>query len=630
MRMISRLWEIIQDVNKCAIASNAQPRTIVSSSSVLPKRRKPSPSRNRARLAPPGKERLRKRLAVLLLAVFTVSSPAQVPAPEALSSWNDHAKAAWWSKNPTPDTWPAAAQALLAQLEAVYQQSGVQAFSDSDFQAWLDQLEWIRLGIECPEDLANPDDLKTFIALGQDDAVSHLFVEKMVPLDVKPAALKNLIRLSQANADDLNEYAALGVAYSLVFDRPFPADWPHSQVSPSAVPIGDTDVVTRFHFYVQANRDKKLDQDLTQLSFENLKYLVDSEVKLSELEYAQKNRISYSQFADAFFSIQYDTSRTDSTPVVYIWPASSYLLSDIAKDGGICIDQAYYAETLGKGRGIPTIRFTGLGVDGAHAWFGYLSNSGKWELDCGRYENQAFPKGFAVDPQTWQSIDDSTLENLFKNGAQNREYRPAMTALSWAHLHENDSSYPHILDDAQSLMPEWTGTWRLQAALIEKSGDLDKKKEFYQNWIRQFTNYADLKVEGQKRLYLALKSANDPDADGVLKDIVLQNRSEGFDLGIGAGAQAMDDKLKEGDWDGARTAFEQTVRDFGEEGGLTLYTKVVFPYVKICLKNDKVDLADRAVSYAEDRMTINADSQVAKDFAGLKGDVDARKSHGGN
>jgi hypothetical protein len=572
-----------------------------------------------------GKVRLRKGLAILFLAVFTVQGSAQQAAPQPLPSWNDHAKQAWWTGYPTPATWGAAADKLEAQLEVAYQQNGAQAFSDSDFQAWLDQLEWIRLGIACPDVLADPDNLKTFIALGQDDSVSHLFVEKLDPLDTKAAALKNLIRLENASADDLHEYAALGVAYCLVFDRPFPDDWPHRQVSHGAVPIGDLDIVQRFQFYVQANRAKKLDLDLTQLSFENLKYLVDSEVKLSELEFAQKNRISYSQFADAFFSIQYDNDRISNVAAVYNWPYPTYNLEDIQTKGGICIDQAYYADTLGKGRGIPTIRFTGYGMDGAHAWFGYLSNSGKWELDCGRYENQAFPKGFAVDPQTWLPIDDSTLENLFKNGAQNREYRPTMTALAWARLHEGEASYAHILDDAQSLMPEWTGTWRLQATLLEKTGDLDKKKAFYQNWITQFTNYPDLKVEGQKRLYLDLKAANDPDADGMLKDIVLQNRSEGFDLGIEADAESMNDKLKAQDWDGARSIFEQSVRDFGEEGGLTLYAKVVYPYVETCLQSDKVDLADRAVAFVQDRMTIDSDSQVGKNFTDLKNEVTARK-----
>ena len=39
-----------------------------------------------------------------------------------------------------------------------------------------------------------------------------------------------------------------------------------------------------------------------------------------------------------------------------------------------------------------------------------------------------------------------------------------MTALAWAQLHVADANYPTILDDAMSIMPEWSGTWRLEAA----------------------------------------------------------------------------------------------------------------------------------------------------------------------
>ena len=564
-----------------------------------------------------------------ILAVFFLTLPALGCAAQDVSplpTWSTKAETDWWTKNPTADLWPKAADALQAQLEADYKRNGAQVFSDSDFRSWFEHLEWIRLGLAYPEDIRDPNDLKTFIALGQDETVSHLLVEKLDPLDVKKQALSNLMRLSEANAADLHEYAALGVAFSVVFDQPFPDDWPHRQVDHNMVPIGDLDVVQRFNFYVQSNRDKKLDLDPTQLSVENLKFLVDSEVKLSELAYAQKNRASYSQFSDAYFSIVYDTKRINDTSAVYNWPFQSYDLGDIEKHGGICIDQAYYADTIGKGRGIPTIRFTGYGMDGAHAWFGYLSNSGKWELDCGRYETQDFPKGFAVDPQTWQRIDDSTLQNFFKNGANNPNYQPTMTALTWADLHkDNDAAYGHILDDAHAIMPEWSGTWRLQAALLEKSGTLDQKKQFYQDWINQFTNYPEMKVEGQRRLYLALKAADDPDADGLLKDIILQNRSEGFDLGIAAGAESMNEKIKAENWDDARMVFERTIRDFGQEGGLTLYSRIVRPYVETCLEHDKVDLADRAIEFTQDRMSIDSTSQLGKDFGDLKNEVTARK-----
>jgi hypothetical protein len=135
-----------------------------------------------------------------------------------------------------------------------------------------------------------------------------------------------------------------------------------------------------------------------------------------------------------------------------------------------------------------------------------------------------------------------------------------------------------------------------------------------------------MKVEGQKRLYLALKAANDPDADGLLKDIIIQNRSEGFDLGIGAGAVEINEKIKGDDWDGARSAYERTIRDFGQDGGLTLYTRVVKPYIETCLLQNKIDQAANAVQFTEDRMTIDPTSQVGKDFADLKSAVAAKKS----
>jgi hypothetical protein len=544
---------------------------------------------------------------------------------QSLPSWDDRAEQAWWAKYPTPDTWPAAATDLKAQLEAAYKANGARVFSDPDFQAGLDQLLWVNLGLACPDTIADAAQLKTFVALGKDPAISRLFVEKLDPADLKPLALENILKLSEAGAADLHEYAALGVAFSLVFDGPFPLDWPHRQVATAAVPIGDVDVVPRFQFYVQSNRDHKLELDPSRLSFENLKYLVDSEVKLSELDWAQKNRVSYSQFPDAYFSIQYVTSRVSSLRAVYNWPHDSYALSEIRQEGGICIDQAYYAEILGKGMGIPTMRFSGYGMDGAHAWVGYLTSNGKWELDVGRYEQQDFPKGFAVDPQTWKMIDDATLENLFKNGAQNPSYQPAMTALSWAHLHEGDAAYPKILDDARGIMPEWSGTWRLQAALIDQGDDLEAKKKFDNDWITQFANFPEMKVEGQKRLYRALKAAADPDADGLLKDIVIQNRSEGFDLAIDVGSETLRDKLRVEDWDAARQVFERTVKDFGDTGGLTLYMKIVAPYVQACLRGNKLDAADHAVKFVGDYMSLDAQSQVGRQFETLKNEVASRK-----
>jgi hypothetical protein len=139
-----------------------------------------------------------------------------------------------------------------------------------------------------------------------------------------------------------------------------------------------------------------------------------------------------------------------------------------------------------------------------------------------------------------------------------------------------------------------------------------------------------MKVEGQKRLYLALKAADDPGADDLLKDIIIQNRTQGFDLGIQADTDAINVKLKAQDWDGARLVFEQAIRDFGQEGGLTLYNSIVRPYVTLCLDNNKIDLADRAIAFTQDRMAIDSSSQLGGYFSDLKNEVEARKLAAGH
>ena len=89
-----------------------------------------------------------------------------------------------------------------------------------------------------------------------------------------------------------------------------------------------------------------------------MKYLVDSKVKLSEFEYAEQNKIPYENFEQAFFSIVYDEKRVQSSNFALDWGYPTYTLQDIEQHGGICVDQAYYASELGKGRASRPFIFT--------------------------------------------------------------------------------------------------------------------------------------------------------------------------------------------------------------------------------------------------------------------------------
>jgi hypothetical protein len=561
--------------------------------------------------------------AVFLLLLAPLAGVAQ----QTLPAWNADSEKAWWTQNPTPSSWPKAAADLRAELDASYKKDGASVFSQPDFQGWMEHLEWIQLGLSAPDLLAKPENLQTFIALGNDEKISHLLVEKMVPQDAPTDALGLLIKLAQANMADLHEYAALGVAYCLVFDVPFPGDWPHSQVAQSAVPIGDLDVVARFNFYVAANRNHKTDLDLSQQSFENLKHVVDNEVTLSELEYAQTKPFPYSDFAQAYSFIKYADWRIADQKFVYKWPYTSYQLQDIEDKAGICIDQSYYAALVGKGRGIPTIMFDGVGTDSAHAWFGYLDSSGEWQMDCGRYENGGFVKGYTRDPQTWAEVKDTTMEQFIKNGVSNPNYQAAETGLAWARLHGDDPSARTIYDDARSVMPELAGTWETESGYLDKTNaSLDDQKAFYQAWITQFSAWSDLKVEGQQHLLAALQKANDPDAASLQQDIILQNRRDGIDLGVQGSAQTVKEKVDAHDWEGARLEFQEAIRDFSDQGGFTFYDDVLLPYVRACLQNGRVDQAEEGLHFAEDRLQIDPASQLGSDFGHLKDEVESEKA----
>jgi Protein of unknown function (DUF4019) len=534
--------------------------------------------------------------------------PANDPFATRLPTWSANAEQEWCAMYPTLAQEDAAAHAIYDQLAADYKKNGSSVFSQSDFQNWFDFYSWIKLGLDSKSLLAKPANFTTFLALAQDDAVSHLLVEKMTRDDDGPAALGILLRLAQANQADLNEYAALGVAYALVFDNAFPEDWPHGQVAHSAVPIGDDDPVVRFQFYVAANRAHQLDNDLTQLDFDVLKSIVDSKLSLAELTWAQQNTktVAYSHFADAFFAIQYDKSRIQSESAVYDWEQPTYRLQDILKSGGICIDQAYFANMVGKARGIPTMMFTGLGDEGAHAWFGYLDRSGAWQLDCGRYENQDFAKGYTVDPQTWKELKDTDLQQLVKNGVKDPDYPAAHAALAWAYLQGNSPAAKTAYEDARTIMPNLAEAWRAEADYLDNSkASIDDLKTYYNAWISQVGPYPDQKVAAQQRFVALLRSANDPSADSVEQDIILENRNGGVDLAVQGAQEAIDDHLKAQDWDGARLEFERAVRDFGDSGGATFFYKLVEPYWRKCMSLGQLDLANKALRFTEERTSFN-------------------------
>jgi len=544
-----------------------------------------------------------------------------VPCPlhSALPPWKEDSAATWFQEHPDPQGWPAAAASLKQSLAEAHALKGPDVFTqDETFSHWLSHLCWINAGLGSEQVRNEPKLLKAFVELGSKPALSHEWVRALTPYDKPYPSLAILLALHLANPADLEEFPTLGVAYAVVFDQPFPKRWPHPQVDPDDIPKDKSNFVERFSDLVRAERNGDLDLDPRKLSVNELRFVVDTEVSLDELAWARKHvRLSRSKFDEAFSSIRYTTPRLLSGE--FTWQLGPYTLEAIQKNGGICVDQAYFASTAGKAHGLPTLFFHGQGQGGGHAWFGYMERPGKWNTDCGRYASQNYPVGQAVNPQTWQPINDSELDWMVADLPKNPAYLPARTALTWARINRSNSpdEFLKAVREARNLLPAWPDPWIEEAALL-KDAPAAGRKEFYALWVQNFDKQTDLKVTGQQQLLEILKKENDPAAAELQKEIVRENRKKRFDLGIGAGAGVIFEKIDAGDWEAAEGEYKSLIRKFDDKGGGNLFYQVVQPYVVSCIEDAQWKRAESALEYAERKMKVDNQGILGREFSGLR------------
>jgi hypothetical protein len=254
-----------------------------------------------------------------------------------------------------------------------------------------------------------PADLRAWL-MGN-AAVSDEFFALLSPLDYVPGVFAVLTDLWLADPARFKEYPSLALAIAVVYDVPPPPDWPHGQVSATALPRRLRPAREAFAWWVREDKAGRTYHRLTRLGADELKFVVDAAAPAAELEWAQGAvKQPLAAFADVYPLVRYRMERVQAQ--AYLWPGATYRLADILQNGGICVDQAYFASESGKARGIPTLLFRGEGLDGRHAWFGFLDGNQAWQLDAGRYAEQRFVTGLAQDPQTWTDLSDHELKFL--------------------------------------------------------------------------------------------------------------------------------------------------------------------------------------------------------------------------
>lgn len=306
-----------------------------------------------------------------------------------------------------------------------------------------------------------------------------------------------LNQLRQERPAELERFPELASALCLVRGHPH-----RGFAEPGVVAAPPIDV---FDFYV--NHEGQMFYGLRGVPVELLIYIVDNPASLADMNWAVNKYGGTRDVGSLFFTISYDYDffegkagrKLDSAP-------GGYSLPSILKVGGVCADQAYFATSVGKSIGVPSVWTSGESAAVGHAWVGFLKSSGRgaaWDFNSGRYEDYQDVRGNVTDPQTGEVAADSTvglLSDLIGSGALSRQNAVASTdaARAWADTNGKSDApdYPREL-----LPPPEKSTMKPPAP---RSAAADGQLDLVEIGLRQFASYppgwavvADLAREGK-------------------------------------------------------------------------------------------------------------------------------------
>ena len=150
-----------------------------------------------------------------------------------------------------------------------------------------------------------------------DFAFSREFFDLLSPYDYLPGVLKIINHLHRKNRRYFYEYRRLVLAIAVVYDVPPPPGWPHFQVPDSILPRRLPDIDTSFDYWVELNESRQCPFDLSKMSAEELKFLVDTPA-MGDFRWVRENIHNKPEnFAEVYNRIDYRFDRVASNQ--FIW-----------------------------------------------------------------------------------------------------------------------------------------------------------------------------------------------------------------------------------------------------------------------------------------------------------------------
>ena len=442
------------------------------------------------------------------------------------------------------------------------------------------------------------------------------FASVLSPKDKLPQVFKILNDIWKASPEDFKAFPNLAVAISIVFDCPPPTQWPHGQVSESALPRKFQSATDAFKMWVSDRRRGKLMLKTEALTIEELKFMVASVATRSEREWAQRAlAVNAASIAKLYPSIKYDYQRLNSKQ--FSWQGKSYTLENIKNEGGICTDQSYYTSEVAKAKGVPAFIFSGAGADGFHAWVAYMLKSGKWNFSVGRYASGNYVTGTTIDPQTWETASSHSLESLREAFRRSQKFRvnEIHTAFASRYLSNNDIAKAKkaielaIKSDSRNFT-----SWQIFLDIAKAQNDEKAIDKVCYDAMKAFSrspdNDAFFRIKMIERLNERGKKA---DSRKLSNAFVIKNKNNRPDLSMFFARMELLADIKENDVKKLRSSYKRVFNVFKGNLAMTL-DGLVIPVLQTLVAEGKTDKVNEIVEQTRQVIKKSKDESIASNF----------------
>ena len=448
---------------------------------------------------------------------------------------------------------------------------------------------------------------------------SEEFFSILKRVDNVPKVFAILESLHGADPEKFDRYHSLALAISVVYDVPPPPYWPHHQVTEASLPRAPQKPGAVFDYFTREDIQGRTYFNLAQLRAEELKFVVDVAAPVPQLEWSQGAvALPLDQLEGAYAMIKYREDRSTNESKM-VWSGKPYTLQAIFEDGGICIDQSYFASEVGKARGVPTLMFMGAGQDGRHAWFGFLDSGHRWRLDVGRYAEERLVTGVAFDPQTWESISDHELQFLserfralpsFMQSRVHQEFAqeflqsgdaaPAARAARMAvNFERRNLPAWEILVDADSRLS--VGPARQEGVLREAALALGR--------------YPDLMISYENRVCASLRARGETSlADYEERGIADRLKGDRADLAIQQASSILSRSIATQAIPDQVATYNAILAQFGRGGGAIFFDGIVTAFAEHLSKVNMKPQARDAVDRARAALDVQPGTQISTDM----------------